>query len=280
MTDTGDSFKPSPSRSAPPADPENTPTLTLGQKVKLSAAEVLARAAVYGPLGWAAVTLVGPVSLIPLALSAGEPWVGEWVAKAGDRLQTKFPKVMAPITKVLSNYAGQQWWKHAGVLVAALAVAVVPAPALLHVLPSGVTDLLGGTSAIWSTAVNAALLTGLPLATKLATDGFQGLFERIPGLKWAADLHHRAVSAPAAARAARHRARGLAPSTLELRGVPVSSAVNTITDGKRPKLGSPAQPHVPAVLPLPPPMATLPALPSVPASPGRPGGPPDMGGVG
>jgi hypothetical protein len=188
--------------------------MTRNDRIKLIAADTAARLLVYGPLA-AAAAVFCPLALIPLALGAAQPWFGEGLGMAATYLTRKFPTVMNPINRLVDKYAGARWWTHAGVLIAAVAVAVVPVPAVAAHLPgflkSGL-DLLGGPNQVWAQYVLPfAVATGLPFATKLATQGFDWAFSKIPGLAAAvAERAQRRAERQAGRDAIRKQMRGVA----------------------------------------------------------------------
>ncbi len=155
-------------------------------RIKLVVADTLARVVVYGPLAVAAIYF-SPISLIVIGLAAGQPWVGEGLGKVADWATKRYPGFMGPVNGILSHYAGMQWWKHAGVLIGALAVAIIPTPAIAAHLPAvvkTVVGLVGGPDSIWAQYVLPfAFATALPFATRMATDGFEWVFQKIPALR-------------------------------------------------------------------------------------------------
>ncbi len=160
--------------------------MSKNDRIKLIAADTLARLVVYGPLVALAVMFCPP-AIVVLGLAASQPWLGQGLAKAGTYLEKKFPRLMAPINSALSRYVGMPWWKHAGVLLTALAVAVIPTPGIAEHLPGpakSVLDFIGGTDSLWTQQVLPfALVTALPFATKLAEHGFEWVFQKIPFLR-------------------------------------------------------------------------------------------------
>ena len=164
--------------------------MSVKDRIKLIAADTLARVVVYGPLAVLAVVFMPAAALptlIVLGMAAAQPWFGDGFGRLDTYLTKKFPDAMTPVNDLLTRYVGMQWWKHAGVAIGLVAAAVVPTPAILGEMPGfikTVVDAVGGADGIWTQyALPFALATGLPLATRLATDGFEAIFQAIPFLR-------------------------------------------------------------------------------------------------
>lgn len=155
------------------------------QKTALLAADLLARAVVYGPLFYLAAAFV-PMAAVPLAMAAAQPWFGQGLAWGWAQAQRHFPKVTDPLDRVAGLFIHMKWWKHASIIIVAVGVAMIPVPGVVNLLPHFVRhiiNILGGADSLWAQNVLPfALATGLPYATKLATEGFDWIFQKSPWL--------------------------------------------------------------------------------------------------
>ena len=160
--------------------------MTRRDQLVLTAANVAARLLLYGPL-IAAAAFFMPMAIPALVLSAGQPYTGQLAAKFGQWLNRTFPKEMAPINGLLDKFAGKfggaKWWTHTGLIIGMIAAATIPVPhiltSLFGKLPGFVGSVIGGAQGIWSQVLPVALLSALPLATKIATDGFDWIFRKV-----------------------------------------------------------------------------------------------------
>ena len=160
--------------------------MTRRDQLVLTAANIAARLFLYGPL-IAAAAFFMPMAIPALVLSAGQPYTGQYAAKFGQWLNKTFPKEMAPINGLLDKFAGKfggaKWWTHTGLIIGMIAAATIPVPHILTSvfgkLPGFIGSAIGGAQGIWSQILPVALLSALPLATKIATQGFDWVFRKV-----------------------------------------------------------------------------------------------------
>ena len=149
-------------------------------KWQVIAANVASRAIVYGPfLTLAAIFM--PLAIPSLLLAAGQPWTGEALSWASQKIQKYIPATK-PLFDKIGKLTGNKWWPAIG----ALAVATIPAPALLHTLahhlPGFISSAIGSVDGIWTQALPFVLITALPTAQKLV----EKVLDKLPVLRDAA----------------------------------------------------------------------------------------------
>jgi hypothetical protein len=128
----------------------------------------LARTVVYGPL-LAAAAFFLPPAIPVLLMCAAEPWTTNGIQWGVNQLEKRFPAVGGLLNKGLDKWLGASTWKHAYGVEAPIALLVVshflaPHLAIAHTLMP-VIDF----------ASPVILASALPLATKLADQGFRKL---------------------------------------------------------------------------------------------------------
>jgi hypothetical protein len=159
--------------------PDGTPP-TPPPKWQVIGLNVAARALVYGPFIALAAMFV-PLAIPSLLLSAGQPWTGDALSWASAKIQKAIPATK-PLFQKISKLTGNKWWPAIG----ALAVATIPAPALLHTLahhlPGFISSALGSVDGIWTQALPFVLISALPTATTFV----EKVLDRLPILRDAA----------------------------------------------------------------------------------------------